>query len=113
MKRPPRSLGPLFWEVGFARIDVERHADFTFARVLESGRSDDARWEDPRACGEAVRGRERRQRLGRYVEDRARSGSWTLPYPPLEMPLPGPQRARRFLADRPRRDEPFGDSTTG
>jgi hypothetical protein len=42
--RLPRSLRPLFWEVAFDRLDVERHADSILARVLESGRMDDVRW---------------------------------------------------------------------
>jgi hypothetical protein len=44
VRRPPRSLRPLFWEVAFDRLDVERHADSILARVLESGRMDDVRW---------------------------------------------------------------------
>lgn len=44
VKPLPPSLRPLFWEVAFERLEVERHADSLLARVLESGKLDDVRW---------------------------------------------------------------------
>ncbi|MGQ0506426.1 MAG: DUF6922 domain-containing protein [Myxococcaceae bacterium] len=44
MKHVPRGLQWLFWNLDFARLDLERDADTVLARVLEYGRTRDVRW---------------------------------------------------------------------
>jgi hypothetical protein len=44
VRRLPRSLRPLFWEVDFDRLDERKHADSILARVLELGRIADVKW---------------------------------------------------------------------
>lgn len=40
----PQAMYWLFWEVDVQEIDLEKHADFVLARVLEKGRLEDVRW---------------------------------------------------------------------
>lgn len=42
--QPPPERRWLFWEVDASRIDLEAHADYVLARVLEHGTLDDVRW---------------------------------------------------------------------
>jgi len=40
----PERLHWLFWEVDPWEIDVERHADYVIARIVERGRMEDVDW---------------------------------------------------------------------
>lgn len=40
----PKTMRSLFWNVDFARLDVERDADLILSRVLERGRLHDVHW---------------------------------------------------------------------
>lgn len=40
----PEKLRWLFWEVDPGEIDVERHADYVIARIVERGRMEDVDW---------------------------------------------------------------------
>jgi len=44
MARLPNKVRWLFWEMDFASLDTERHADYILGRVLEQGRLEDVRW---------------------------------------------------------------------
>ena len=42
--QPPPERRWLFWEVDPSRIDLDAHADYVLARVLEHGTLDDVHW---------------------------------------------------------------------
>jgi hypothetical protein len=41
---PPESLRPLFWDVAFESLDVERDQDTIIARIAEHGTDEAVRW---------------------------------------------------------------------